>query len=384
MEYKYLKMSFEEVKDFMSTHTLELKSIVHKGFSNEQMLDYIKTNYDKIECRPLYYYGDTISAILIEEMIDDKKVVSYLNSVFDEKQSVKNVLVLGANGQLGQAVRAASANAKNKFVFSDVNTGDDNELVNIDITSMQSLRDIVQREKINVIVNCAAYTNVEKAEDDIVNARKLNKDAVKNIATVAKENNATLIHISTDFVYDGKKAAPYLETDEKNPINVYAQTKYEGEQEMIKSGCKYILFRTAWMFSPYGNNFMKTMIRLTSERDRLNVVYDQVGTPTYAPELAKLIVKVIEENMVYLTGEYNYTNEGSVSWYDFAVAINRACGNHCDIVPVSSQEYGSKVKRPSFSVLDKSKVKKTFGIVIPHWLDSLDESITIYNNQNNV
>lgn len=293
-----------------------------------------------------------------------------------------NVLVLGANGQLGQAVRAASLNAINHFIFSDVYTGDDPKTLNIDITSITALREVVKREKIGIIVNCAAYTNVEKADDDIEAARLLNKDAVRNLATVAKEADATLIHISTDFVYDGRKAAPYVETDEKHPVNGYALTKYEGELEMIKTGCKYILFRTAWMFSKYGNNFMKTMIRLTSEREHLNVVYDQVGTPTYAPELATLIVKVIEENKLHLTGEYNFSNEGSVSWYDFAVAINRACGNHCDISPITSDEYGSKVKRPSFSVLDKSKVKNTFGVRIPHWLDSLDESIKAYNESN--
>ena len=293
-----------------------------------------------------------------------------------------NILVLGANGQLGQAVRAASLNANSHFIFSDVYTGDDPKTLNIDITSITALREVVKREKIGVIVNCAAYTNVEKADDDIEAARLLNKDAVWNLATVAKEADATLIHISTDFVYDGRKAAPYVETDEKHPVNGYALTKYEGELEMIKTGCKYILFRTAWMFSKYGNNFMKTMIRLTSEREHLNVVYDQVGTPTYAPELAALIVKVIEENLLHLTGEYNFSNEGSVSWYDFAVAINRACGNHCDISPICSEEYGSKVKRPSFSVLDKSKVKKTFGVKIPHWLDSLDESIKAYNESN--
>lgn len=286
-----------------------------------------------------------------------------------------NVLVLGANGQLGQSVRAASANSEHHFVFSDVVSLGGFETTIIDITNLTDLREVIARENINVIVNCAAYTNVEKAEVDIDNARKLNKDAVKNIAIVAKEYDATLIHISTDFVYDGKKAAPYVETDEKNPVDVYALTKYEGELEMINTGCKYILLRTAWMFSKYGNNFMKTMIRLTSEREKLNVVYDQVGTPTYAPELAKLIVKVIDENKLHLTGEYNFSNEGSVSWYDFAVAINRACGHHCDISPISSEEYGSKAKRPSFSVLDKSKVKKTFGVKIPHWLESLDEGV---------
>ena len=286
-----------------------------------------------------------------------------------------NILVLGANGQLGQAVRAASANSDHHFIFSDVYTGDDESMMSIDITNLSALRQIAKENQIEVFVNCAAYTNVEKADDDIEAARLLNKDAVSNLATVAKEMDATLVHISTDFVYDGRKAAPYVETDEKYPVNGYALTKYEGEQEMVKTGCKYILFRTAWMFSKYGNNFMKTMIRLTSEREKLNVVYDQVGTPTYAPELANIIMKVINEDMLDKTGEYNFTNEGSVSWYDFAVAINRACGNHCDISPISSEEYGSKVKRPSFSVLDKSKVKKTFGVKIPHWLESLDEGV---------
>lgn len=290
-----------------------------------------------------------------------------------------NILVLGANGQLGQAVKAASANSDHHFIFSDVFTGDDESMMSIDITNQSVLHQVAKENQIDVFVNCAAYTNVEKADDDIYSARLLNKDAVKNLATVAKEMDATLIHISTDFVYDGRKAAPYVETDEKYPVNGYALTKYEGELEMMKTGCKYILFRTAWMFSKYGNNFMKTMIRLTSEREKLNVVYDQVGTPTYAPELANIILKVINDNMLDKTGEYNFTNEGSVSWYDFAIAINRACGNHCDISPISSEEYGSKVKRPSFSVLDKSKVKKTFGVKIPHWLDSLDDAIKAYN-----
>lgn len=290
-----------------------------------------------------------------------------------------NILVLGSNGQLGKAVRAASANSDHHFIFSDVYTGDDENMMSIDITNLSALRQVAEENQIDVFVNCAAYTNVEKADDDIDAARLLNKDAVRNLAIVAKDSDATLIHISTDFVYDGRKAAPYIETDEKFPVNGYALTKYEGELEMMKTGCKYILFRTAWMFSKYGNNFMKTMIRLTSEREKLNVVYDQVGTPTYAPELANIIMKVINENMLDKTGEYNFTNEGSVSWYDFAVAINRACGNHCDISPISSEEYGSKVKRPSFSVLDKSKVKKTFGVKIPHWLDSLDDAIKAYN-----
>lgn len=284
-----------------------------------------------------------------------------------------NVLVTGANGQLGQALRAASNSfANHRFVFTDVVSSGDDKVNYLDITLIDAIRTIAKSEKIDIMVNCAAYTNVEKADTDIETAQLINSDAVHNIATVAKERDITLIHISTDFVYNGSKAAPYIETDEKNPVNVYATTKYSGEKQIFASGCKYILFRTAWLFSKYGNNFMKTMIRLTGERDTLNVVYDQVGTPTYAPELANIILKVIDENKLDLVGEYNFTCEGSVSWYDFAVMINYLSGHHCDIRPCSSEEYGSKVKRPSFSVLDKSKVKKTFGVTIPHWFISLE------------
>jgi len=284
-----------------------------------------------------------------------------------------NVLVTGANGQLGQALRAASNSfANHRFVFTDVVSSCDDGVNYLDITLVDAIRTIAKSEKIDVIVNCAAYTNVEKADTDIETAQLINSDAVHNIATVAKERDITLIHISTDFVYNGSKAAPYVETDEKNPVNVYATTKYSGEKQIFASGCKYILFRTAWLFSKYGNNFMKTMIRLTEERNTLNVVYDQVGTPTYAPELANIILKVIDENKLDRIGEYNFTCEGSVSWYDFAIMINYLSDHHCDIRPCSSEEYGSNVKRPSFSVLDKSKVKKTFGITIPHWFVSLE------------
>jgi len=284
-----------------------------------------------------------------------------------------NVLITGANGQLGHALKDASKSLTNhRFVFTDVVSSTDDEVFFLDITLIDAIRTIATLEKIDVIVNCAGYTNVEKAEIDINTAQLLNSDAVRNLANVAKERDITLIHISTDFVYNGLKAAPYVETDEKDPVNVYAITKYFGEKQILASGCKYILFRTAWLFSKYGNNFVKTMIRLTGERETLNVVYDQVGTPTYAPELANIILKVINENKLDLVGEYNFTCEGSVSWYDFAVMINYLSGHHCEISPCRSEEYGSKVKRPSFSVLDKSKVKKTFGVTIPHWFVSLE------------
>lgn len=291
-----------------------------------------------------------------------------------------NILVTGANGQLGQALRDASVVSANKFVFTDVMSVEGLPTTILDISNINAVRDLTKEEKIDVIINCAAYTNVEKAEDDEERARILNCDAVRNLAVVAREQDITLIHMSTDFVYNGSKASPYTETDTKNPVNAYARTKYAGEQAIKETGCRYILFRTAWLFSQYGSNFMKTMIRLTGERESLNVVYDQVGTPTYAPELAKLILKVIDNNMLDRTGEYNFTCEGSVSWYDFAVMINYLSGHHCRIHPCSSAEYGSKVTRPSFSVLDKHKVRDTFGITIPHWFESLEFCIKNLSN----
>lgn len=291
-----------------------------------------------------------------------------------------NILVTGANGQLGQALRDASVGSANKFVFSDVMIAEGMPTTILDITNISDVRKLTKEERIDVIVNCAAYTNVEKAEEDEESARILNCDAVRNLAVVAREQDITLIHMSTDFVYNGSKSSPYAETDEKNPVNAYARTKYAGERAIKETGCRYILFRTAWLFSQYGSNFMKTMIRLTGERESLNVVYDQVGTPTYAPELANLIVKVIDNNMLDKAGEYNFTCEGSVSWYDFAVMINYLSGHHCQIHPCSSTEYGSKVTRPSFSVLDKHKVRDTFGITIPHWFESLEFCIKNLSN----
>lgn len=291
-----------------------------------------------------------------------------------------NILITGANGQLGQALMAASLRYNHFCVFTDVVGVDGKVVTFLDVVDVNAIRDLANKSHIDVIVNCAAYTNVEHAEVDENNAYVLNCEAARNLATIAKERDITLIHMSTDFVYDGRKAAPYCETDIKNPVNAYARTKYAGELAIKEVGCKYILFRTAWLFSQYGMNFMKTMIRLTEERDTINVVYDQVGTPTYAPELANLIFRVIEGNMLDKTGEYNFTCEGSVSWYDFAVMINYLSGHHCRILPCSSEEYGSIVTRPSFSVLDKHKVRNTFGITIPHWFESLEFCIKNLSN----
>ena len=278
-----------------------------------------------------------------------------------------NILVTGANGQLGNEMRTVSKNSSNKYIFTDV--------AELDITGIEAVRNMAKAENIDIIVNCAAYTNVDKAEDDEPFADLLNNKSVENLAIVAKEVDATLIHISTDYVFQGDKCIPCCEDWETNPLGVYGKTKLAGEQSLINSGCKYIIFRTAWLYSPHGKNFVKTMQNLTSAKDNLKVVFDQVGTPTYAADLAQLIFYVIETDQYNKQGIYHYSNEGVCSWYDFAVEIATLSGNTCDIQPCHSEEFPSKVKRPHFSVLDKTKVKETFGVKVPYWKDSLKKCI---------
>lgn len=283
-----------------------------------------------------------------------------------------NILVTGANGQLGNAMRLAARNSSNHYLFTDV--------AELDITNLEAVREIVSNHQIQVIVNCAAYTNVDKAEDDFEAADLINHKAVENLAIAAKEQDATLIHISTDYVFKGDKCIPCSEAWETEPLGVYGVTKLAGERSIQKSGCKYLIFRTAWLYSAFGKNFVKTMQRLTSEKDTLKVVFDQVGTPTYANDLAQIIYKVIEENLLERQGIYHFSNEGVCSWYDFAKEICELSGNQCDIQPCHSDEFPSKVKRPHFSVLDKTKVKNTFHIIIPYWKDSLKKCIEELKN----
>ena len=288
-----------------------------------------------------------------------------------------NILVTGANGQLGTEIRNASRNSKHNFIFTDVSHVPETETVFLDITNRDAIRIVAESESVDVIVNCAAYTNVEKAESDMAFADLLNHTAAANLATVAKERKATLIHISTDYVFQGDNHVPYKESDMPNPLGVYGVTKFSGEKSIMNSGCKYLIFRTAWLYSPYGSNFVKTMIRLTDSNESIKVVCDQIGTPTYAADLAGLILKVIDEGMLDRTGIYHFTDEGCISWYDFAVAVNDLCGHICNVKPCRTDEYPTKARRPHFSVLDKSLVKETFGIVIPHWFSSLKECVRI-------
>ena len=280
-----------------------------------------------------------------------------------------NILVTGANGQLGSEIKVLSSQKSNYF-FTDV--------TELDITDLEKVRDLVNRNRVEVIINCAAYTNVDKAEDDKATANLINHQAVRNLAVVCKEVGATFVHISTDYVFDGTKNTPYTEEDATLPQGVYAKSKLAGEQAVVNSGCDYVIIRTSWMYSSFGTNFAKTMRRLTAEKDTLNVVFDQVGTPTYAADLAKTIVEIIEKGQYKgNAGIYHFSNEGVCSWYDFAIEIRNLSGNVCDIKPCHSDEFPSKVKRPNYSVLDKTKIKKTFGIEIPYWKEALERNMDL-------
>lgn len=281
-----------------------------------------------------------------------------------------NILVTGANGQLGSEMRRVGSVSPNNYIFTDI--------AELDITDSNAVLAFVADNNISVIVNCAAYTNVDKAEDDEQTAELINATAVKNLAVAAKDNNATLFHISTDYVFGTDGNTPRTEDMAVNPLGAYGRTKLHGEQAIAEVGCKALIFRTAWLYSEFGNNFLKTMLRLTSERSEINVVFDQVGTPTYAADLAVLIFSIIEYGIYDGNeGVYHFSNEGVCSWYDFAREIAVAAGNtKCQINPCLSSQFPSKVHRPPYSVLDKSKVKRVFGVDIPHWRDSMLHCLT--------
>ena len=277
------------------------------------------------------------------------------------------ILVTGADGQLGREMQIASRGSRNRFIFTDI-AGEHERL---DITDPQAIADIVRENHVNVIVNCAAYTNVDKAETDPETANLLNNIAAGNLADAMKAVNGTLIHISTDYVFQGEMNIPCREDWPTEPLGVYGKTKLAGEKSIEATGCASIIIRTAWLYSPFGKNFVKTMRDLTSTRESLKVVFDQVGTPTYAGDLAETICRIIENGQLDKTGIYHFSNEGVCSWFDFAKAICEMSGNTCDIRPCHSDEFPSPVARPHFSVLDKTKIKQTFGIRIPYWTDSL-------------
>lgn len=282
-----------------------------------------------------------------------------------------NILVTGANGQLGNCIRNRVAKGTNdNYIFTDV--------AELDITDTDAVKTIVREHDIKIAVNCAAYTNVDRAEDDAAFAETLNAKAVANLANALKENDGTLVHVSTDYVFGGNSGnTPRGEDEAANPTGVYGLTKLHGEQAIAGSGVKALIFRTAWLYSEYGKNFVKTMLCLTSTKPELKVVFDQAGTPTYAQDLADAIIDIIDNRRLDGNeGIYHYSNEGVCSWYDFTKMIAEIAGNNvCDIQPCHSDEFPSKVVRPSYSVLDKTKYKTTFGKKVPYWTDSLKTCI---------
>lgn len=286
------------------------------------------------------------------------------------------VLVTGANGQLGNEMRIVAQNSKDHYIFTDV--------AELDITNLDAIREMVAKEEVKVIINCAAYTNVDKAEEDVDFCTLLNATAVENLAIAMKEVDGLLVHVSTDYVFGGDPYnTPCTEDKKGTPTGVYGQTKLQGEQNIQKVGCHYLIIRTAWLYSEFGKNFVKTMLNLTATKTELKVVFDQTGTPTYAYDLAAAIYDIVE-NRKYENkdGIYHYSNEGVCSWFDFTKMIAEYAGNTtCDIQPCHSYEFSSKVIRPSYSVLDKTKIKNTFGIKVPYWTDSLKVCINHLNNE---
>ena len=279
-----------------------------------------------------------------------------------------NILVTGVNGQLGSEIRELSSGYKYNFYFTDSSV--------LDITDFAKVKEFLEANKIDIIINCAAYTAVDKAEEDEVNADRVNHLAVENLATIAKDRNIKLIHVSTDYIFDGKNFKPYIEDDITNPTGVYGKTKLDGENAMREITPKNsIIIRTSWVYSSFGDNFVKTMLCLGKERDSLGVIFDQIGTPTYARDLAKAILDILPNITNDRVEIYNYSNEGVLSWYDFAREIMKMAKIHCKINPIETKDYPTQAKRPYYSVLNKSKIKKELKLTIPYWKDSLDECL---------
>lgn len=285
-----------------------------------------------------------------------------------------NILVTGANGQLGNEIQNVSKQSTDRYIFTDVCDGYDH----LDITDIDAIREMVRNNDVQCIINCAAWTNVDKAETAGEIVETLNATAPENLAKVMKEVDGLLVHISTDYVFGSDPYnTPCKEEQKGTPTGVYGLTKLHGEQKIVATGVKHIIIRTAWLYSEYGHNFVKTMLNLTASKPQLKVVFDQCGTPTYAGDLANAIFDIVEKRKYEgYTGIYHFSNEGVCSWYDFTKAIAHYAGNNkCDIQPCHSNEFPSPVTRPAYSVLDKSKIKETFGIKIPYWTDSLKQCL---------
>lgn len=282
------------------------------------------------------------------------------------------ILITGSNGQLGNEMQQAAVRFPDfNYIYTDV--------AELDICDKSALDAFVKANNVNVIVNCAAYTAVDKAEDDVELCYKINRDAVRNIAEVANDNKVKVVHISTDYVFDGTNYLPYTEDMPVCPATVYGKSKLEGEQALLENCKESVILRTAWLYSSFGNNFVKTMIKLGTERDSLGVIFDQVGSPTYAADLADVILQLLS-NKTFIPGIYHFSDEGVCSWYDFTKTIHRMANITCDVKPIETKDYPARTPRPHFSVLNKGKIKSTYGISIPHWEVSLEKCIGLLHN----
>ena len=283
------------------------------------------------------------------------------------------ILITGSHGQLGNEMQQASTRFPAfNYIYTDVE--------DLDICDKTALNAYVNANHVDIIVNCAAYTAVDKAEDDVALCFKINADAVRNIGEVAKENSLKVVHVSTDYVFDGTNYMPYTEDQQVCPSSVYGKSKLAGENALFESCDQVVVIRTAWLYSSFGNNFVKTMMKLGSERDSLNVIFDQIGTPTYAADLANAILQVLSHEP-FVLGIYHFSDEGVCSWYDFTKSIHRIAGITCDVHPIETKNYPARTPRPHYSVLNKAKIKSTYGIVIPHWEESLVKCIEILNQK---
>lgn len=281
---------------------------------------------------------------------------------------MKRVLVTGANGQLGNALKVLAPDYPScEFIYADIDT--------LDLTDKEAVFSFVESHKVDYLLNCAAYTAVDKAEDDQALCALVNHTAVKNIGEAAAHFNVKVIHVSTDYVFDGTNYKPYEETDSTCPVSVYGKTKLAGEQALLEAAPGSVIIRTSWLYSEFGNNFVKTMLRLGQEREKLTVIFDQVGTPTYAGDLASAMLAIVEAEEI-IPGVYHFSNEGVCSWYDFTIRIHQLAGINCQVSPIETKDYPTKAARPHYSVLNKSKIKSTYQIVIPHWEESLRKVIS--------
>lgn len=286
---------------------------------------------------------------------------------------MKTVLVTGANGQLGQSIRrVAGQHTSYHFLYTDVDT--------LDLCDGEAVSAFIRDNDVAYVLNCAAYTAVDKAEDDEALCLRINSDAVRNLGMAAQAVGAKVIHVSTDYVFDGTNCRPYVETDVTCPVSAYGRTKLAGELALRETCPESVIIRTAWLYSEYGNNFVKTMLRLGAEREELRVIFDQVGTPTYAGDLAKAMLVMLDIDQVdgFVPGVYHFSNEGVCSWYDFTIKILQLAAITCHVVPIEAKDYPAKAIRPPYSVLNKGKIKITYGLRIPYWEDSLKTCIQAY------